>query len=162
MSRRCFVCDDSNPNRLQEHHIVPRAYGGSDSDVNVVDLCAGCHQAIEKMYDRRFYRELGVDLESAKRPVDEMDGIETYGVSHGVRKMAESEGHELAAALREYDVWPAAKIAEELCWLVARRGCPFDVAHRRVRRRLIEQAGVDEKEFVELSEYSQLYMEGGQ
>lgn len=56
----CFICGDVNGNSHQDHHIVPRRFGGSDSDENVVTLCASCHQAVEKLYDKRFYDELGV------------------------------------------------------------------------------------------------------
>lgn len=59
--QRCFICGDSNPDRHQEHHIVPKRYGGSDKSKNLVTLCAGCHQAVEKIYNKRFYQELGVE-----------------------------------------------------------------------------------------------------
>ena len=56
----CFICGDVNENRHQVHHIVPRRVDGSSEDENLVVLCASCHQAVEKMYDARFYEELGV------------------------------------------------------------------------------------------------------
>lgn len=56
----CFICGDQKPNSIETHHIVPRRYGGSDRDENLVDLCASCHSAIEKLYDERFYETLGV------------------------------------------------------------------------------------------------------
>lgn len=57
---RCFVCGDDNTNALQTHHIVPRRHGGTDKDENLVKLCANCHQAVERLYNKRFYRKLGV------------------------------------------------------------------------------------------------------
>lgn len=57
----CFICGDDRPNSIETHHIVPRRYGGSDRDENLVDLCASCHSAIEKLYDDRFYQALGVE-----------------------------------------------------------------------------------------------------
>lgn len=165
MTEQCFICDETNPNRLQTHHIVPDAYGGSDTEENKVRLCAGCHQAVEKMYNRRFYDQLGVKPESEARPDDTdeaMAEIDTFGVSHRTAEMAQSEGHELGGRLRNHDTWESPKIAEEICWLVARRGLPIDAAHRRVRSRLIEQAGITEERFVELRTYAQMQQsEGG-
>jgi hypothetical protein len=65
MSKRCQVC--GHDASLDEHHIVPRRYGGSDRDENLVTLCANCHRAIEEIYDDRFYRALGVGKESESR-----------------------------------------------------------------------------------------------
>lgn len=56
----CFICGEDNSVVLEEHHIVPRRYGGTDDEENLVTLCANCHSAVEKLYDKRFYRELGV------------------------------------------------------------------------------------------------------
>jgi hypothetical protein len=58
---KCFICGDPNENAIQTHHIVPNRHGGSDKDENLVDLCANCHQAIERVYDKRFYQALGVE-----------------------------------------------------------------------------------------------------
>lgn len=44
---------------LERHHIVPRKFGGSDRSENLVTLCPTCHQAIEKLYNKRFYENLG-------------------------------------------------------------------------------------------------------
>jgi len=57
---RCFICGDQRQNSLEQHHIVPQRFDGSDDDENLVTLCASCHAAIEKLYDRRFYDKLGV------------------------------------------------------------------------------------------------------
>ena len=40
---RCALCDD--PRRLQIHHAVPRAAGGSDFQENLITLCWRCHAA---------------------------------------------------------------------------------------------------------------------
>lgn len=58
MTDQCFICGESNQNVLQKHHIVPRRHGGSDQTNNLVDLCASCHQAIEKIYNKSFYDRL--------------------------------------------------------------------------------------------------------
>lgn len=55
----CYFCDGGG-DVLESHHIVPRRFGGSDSDENLVDLCPTCHERIERLYNRRFYQKLGV------------------------------------------------------------------------------------------------------
>lgn len=57
---KCYICGDDRENSLEEHHIVPRRYGGSDRDRNLITVCASCHSAIEKIYDDSFYERLGV------------------------------------------------------------------------------------------------------
>jgi hypothetical protein len=68
MTDRCFICGDDNPNVLQEHHAVPRRFGGSDDNVNVVTLCANCHEAVEKIYDEAFYKRLGIESPELPEP----------------------------------------------------------------------------------------------
>lgn len=63
MATKCFICGDSRENSLEEHHIVPRRFGGGDLDDNLVTLCASCHSALEKIYDDSFYKRLGVEKE---------------------------------------------------------------------------------------------------
>lgn len=85
--KQCFICGDQRQNSLEQHHIVPQRFDGSDDDENLVTLCASCHAAIEKLYDRRFYDKLGVEkLEgprtcelddctaSADKPLDDHGG----------------------------------------------------------------------------------------
>jgi len=59
-SKGCFICGEDNNQVIQEHHIVPRRHDGSDNSENIVRLCANCHQAVEKIYDKDFYEEIGV------------------------------------------------------------------------------------------------------
>lgn len=59
--KQCFICGERRENSLEQHHIVPKRFDGTDEDENIVTLCASCHAAIEKLYDRRFYEELGVE-----------------------------------------------------------------------------------------------------
>jgi len=56
--RYCFICGERNQNILQEHHIIPRRFGGEDQEGNTVTLCANCHEAIEKIYDNKFFEKL--------------------------------------------------------------------------------------------------------
>ncbi len=54
----CYICGEPVGHLLETHHIVPRRYDGSDNAENLVDLCPSCHQAVEKIYDKRFYDRL--------------------------------------------------------------------------------------------------------
>jgi hypothetical protein len=62
-TEKCFICGDARENSLETHHLVPKRYGGTDTQENLVDLCASCHAAIEKLYDDGFYERLGVSKE---------------------------------------------------------------------------------------------------
>lgn len=78
---QCFICGDSRTHVLETHHIVPRRYGGSDEDENLVRLCASCHNAVERLYDNRFYEELGVKspIDSVSfHPLDSIEDLEQY------------------------------------------------------------------------------------
>lgn len=55
----CYICSRGNPDILEQHHIVPKRFGGSDTDANLVELCPSCHQAIESLYDERFWTAVG-------------------------------------------------------------------------------------------------------
>mgnify|MGYP002763262520 FL=1 len=63
MSGLCYICGEDNPNVLQTHHILPRRYGGGDGPDNLVRLCANCHQAVESLYDERFFDRLISEVE---------------------------------------------------------------------------------------------------
>ena len=75
----CYICGELVGHLLETHHIVPRRHGGSDNVENLVDLCPSCHQALEKIYDKRFYDRLQHALENnadgaeVKTPDDEPD-----------------------------------------------------------------------------------------
>jgi hypothetical protein len=68
---KCQICGGAPPNSIQKHHLIPRRYGGSDADENMVALCANCHAAIEVLYGKQFWDRLfrhflnsvGFDLE---------------------------------------------------------------------------------------------------
>lgn len=54
----CYFCLSEERHVLEEHHIVPRRFSGSDNDENLVQLCPTCHEKLERLYDERFYTEL--------------------------------------------------------------------------------------------------------
>jgi len=78
MNRECFICGDGNEKVLQQHHVVPKRYGGSDRDDNLVWLCASCHQAIERLYDDDFYQRLGVSKESNKIAFEPVGSVDDF------------------------------------------------------------------------------------
>lgn len=59
--RQCRICGHANPDVLEVHHLVPQRYNGSDDPENLVHLCGSCHNALESLYDDRFYRRLGIE-----------------------------------------------------------------------------------------------------
>lgn len=54
----CLFCDSTDD--LEEHHVVPRQYGGTDSDENLITVCEDCHKTIERTWGQRFYDRIGV------------------------------------------------------------------------------------------------------
>lgn len=39
----CVACGEANPAKLEHHHLVPVAVGGSDDETNLITLCDTCH-----------------------------------------------------------------------------------------------------------------------
>jgi 5-methylcytosine-specific restriction endonuclease McrA len=64
----CRICGHRKD--LEQHHIVPRRFGGGDSVNNLVTLCGQCHNAVENIYDNRFYDRIGVALRSNNQNED--------------------------------------------------------------------------------------------
>lgn len=58
--RRCRICGEGNVAMLEEHHIIPKRYGGSDTDDNLVTLCANCHKVIETVYDNEVWERINL------------------------------------------------------------------------------------------------------
>ena len=54
--RNCYFCGSEGP--IETHHIIPQRHGGSDDESNLVDLCPNCHERIERLYDKEFFREV--------------------------------------------------------------------------------------------------------
>jgi len=74
MSECCYFCPETEC--LEKHHIVPKRYGGNDTQENQVSVCPTCHSKLERLYDDEFYRELGVSKEDKDRdnlPFDHFD-----------------------------------------------------------------------------------------
>jgi hypothetical protein len=64
--QRCYFCGSEGP--IETHHIVPKRFDGTDSEENLVDLCANCHRRLESLYNKRFYEKMSV-LRGAKAEI---------------------------------------------------------------------------------------------
>ena len=56
---------------MEEHHILPRRFGGGDHEENLVALCASCHRAVENIYDKQFWTSVGLRPSSGSNTVEE-------------------------------------------------------------------------------------------
>ena len=43
---RCWAC--GTPAYVEQHHVIPKRYGGDDSEGNLVALCPTCHDLIDR------------------------------------------------------------------------------------------------------------------
>jgi hypothetical protein len=57
---------------MEQHHILPRRFGGGDEDENIVTLCASCHNAVESIYAQSFWASIGL------RPSGGCGSVEEY------------------------------------------------------------------------------------
>jgi hypothetical protein len=57
---------------MEQHHVLPRRFGGSDREENLVTLCGSCHRAVEDIYDKRFWTSVGL------RPSDESHTVKEF------------------------------------------------------------------------------------
>lgn len=83
MEEQCFICGEGNENVLERHHLIPRRYGGEDVSSNMVTLCANCHRAIERLYDDRFFLDLGVERTDPSEQGDIPDGTPLSKINDG-------------------------------------------------------------------------------
>lgn len=61
----CYFC--ARQTDIEAHHIVPQRFNGSDSRENLVGVCERCHKKLERLYDKRFYEQLGITDEQGER-----------------------------------------------------------------------------------------------
>lgn len=72
-NNKCYFCTETEV--LQEHHIVPKEYGGCDREENLVKVCPNCHNKLHDLHDDRFYAELiSLGLPEAERPQNRPTG----------------------------------------------------------------------------------------
>jgi len=58
MSGNCYLCGESNSAVLEQHHIVPKRYNGTNRQENLVTLCSNCHKKIERIYNDRAFGKI--------------------------------------------------------------------------------------------------------
>lgn len=57
--KSCHFCESTAD--IEEHHIVPQRFDGSDAETNLVDLCHDCHWKLERLYNKDFWEAIGID-----------------------------------------------------------------------------------------------------
>lgn len=55
----CYFCGEKES--IEEHHILPQRFDGSERRSNVVDLCHDCHWKLERLYNKDFWDAVGVE-----------------------------------------------------------------------------------------------------
>jgi len=55
----CYFCESTK--NIEEHHIVPQRFDGSDEPTNIVDLCHSCHWKLERLYNKEFWEVIGIE-----------------------------------------------------------------------------------------------------
>jgi len=94
LSQQCELCGELNPKTLEEHHVVPQRFGGSDLPENLVTLCASCHAAVERIWDDDFYRRLQDKLGGLSvNASDESLGVEVTDGTLGDRRLPMESPH---------------------------------------------------------------------
>lgn len=53
----CAFCGDDRV--VHHHHIIPRRFGGSDAEENLLSVCPTCHAIVERTWNDEFYDALG-------------------------------------------------------------------------------------------------------
>jgi hypothetical protein len=61
----CHFC--ARRREIEAHHIVPQRFNGRDTRENLVGVCERCHKKLERLYDKRFYEQLGIDDSKGER-----------------------------------------------------------------------------------------------
>lgn len=55
----CYFCGEKEG--IEQHHILPQRFDGSERESNVVDLCHDCHWKLERLYNKDFWDAVGVE-----------------------------------------------------------------------------------------------------
>jgi hypothetical protein len=55
----CYFCGQKES--IEEHHILPQRFDGSDRKSNTVNLCHSCHWKLERLYNKDFWDAIGVE-----------------------------------------------------------------------------------------------------
>jgi hypothetical protein len=71
---------------MEEHHVLPKRFGGGNHEQNLVTLCASCHRAVENIYDKTFWTSVGLRPSDGSHTVKEfidrrLSVDESYGAT---------------------------------------------------------------------------------
>ena len=86
----CYFCGSTTD--IEEHHILPQRFDGSDAEKNTVDVCHECHWKLERLYNKDFWEAIGVDDPRSTKEshvVCDIHGcvkpsVQRYGTSKGI------------------------------------------------------------------------------
>ncbi len=76
----CVAC--GNKGNLHQHHLVPKANGGTDNEKNLITLCGGCH-------GRLHGKKLGIHWKKCQR--EGIDKALANGVKFGAKPKFSNE-----------------------------------------------------------------------
>lgn len=63
----CFICGCTQDHKLEDHHIIPRRFGGEDTQENTITVCGNCHRSLEAIYTDRVWQQFAVDQDPGHR-----------------------------------------------------------------------------------------------
>ena len=128
---KCAACGINS--NLHYHHLVPRADGGGDEEINIITLCGSCHAKIHRVSANWTQSSLVKKALAKKKEAGEMvNGSPPYGYT------VSFDGKTLVRCEREQKIIRKAKELSEqglsyrkisdtlkTCGLTARNGKPF-------------------------------------
>jgi len=128
MTDTCYLCGEPNPSALEEHHIVPQRYNGSDEPENTVTLCGTCHNKIEDLYNERFYTEITERDPSEHGGVNQSSGVQVAPEKSTDRELPENSDHftkredwEFTLDIAELEQPGERTLSGETAWVYGRR-----------------------------------------
>lgn len=73
---RCYFC--SSTDEIESHHVLPKRFGGPDTDDNLVDVCRQCHQKLENLYDAQFWSKIEISKATHEPEYVDLDSNDVY------------------------------------------------------------------------------------
>lgn len=68
---KCYFCEEDSKYILEQHHVVPKRYNGSNDDKNLVTLCRRCHRKLEEMYSDDVLAKIARNINSDPKTTEE-------------------------------------------------------------------------------------------
>lgn len=55
----CRVCgEEHKQEQISRHRLIPKRFGGSDDEKNVINVCSNCHRTLRDVYDNGFWNRV--------------------------------------------------------------------------------------------------------